>query len=485
MLKNILEFINHFETNFCFLMAFFVENYLIKYLCLLFMKAVVMPNSELIRSGRNLRGLLNDLKRDVPTAAKELDISEQELNSYIAGEMIIPLLLINKAVEIWPLNIRDFFILEDDTSNGMLFFSKEKSESSSRILKRGGQDYYEYRDTAMSKGSTFRPEWIKELVIVENNDPYSKKIFWNKGHFLHQFTYFVGPVNFYYEVNGKKYCVPMNTGDSMYITPYVPHTFTTRKNEKGEFGFILAVTFGGKIFGDAQQELSLLGHDLSKDFLIDYSKNPTGNIIKKFREQMNISQEYLVENSLVSLKRLIDIESGKVVASKEEMDKIALTLKIPSRELIPLQLEDPVIIVLYNNARKWQNNSYTFVELSSPIKLPYLKAFEVNINTNQKSYFIKVISHQYLYNVSAENILLYFIDTSNTFKEVLLRPNDSVYLKPNIQHGFISEGGKLLVVRIGGRLTGDTMHELSLLDQRGFERLCGELTMWYDPSGAT
>src|SRR3989338_6329310 len=361
------------------------------------MKAVVMPNSELIRSGRNLRGLLNDLKRDVPTAAKELGISEQELNSYIAGEMIIPLLLINKAVEIWPLNIRDFFILEDDTSNGMLFFSKEKSESSSRILKRGGQDYYEYRDTAMSKGSTFRPEWIKELVIVENNDPFSKKIFWNKGHFLHQFTYFVGPVNFYYEVNGKKYCVPMNTGDSMYITPYVPHTFTTRKNEKGEFGFILAVTFGGKIFGDAQQELSLLGHDLSKDFLIDYSNNPTGNIIKKFREQM---------------------------------DKIALTLKIPSRELIPLQLEDPVIIVLYNNARKWQNNSYTFVELSSPIKLPYLKAFEVNINTNQKSYFIKVISHQYLYNVSAENILLYFIDTSNTFKEVLLRPNDSVYLKP-------------------------------------------------------
>jgi len=139
VLKNILEFINHFETNFCFLIAFFVENYLIKYLCLLFMKAVVMPNSELIRSGRNLRGLLNDLKRDVPTAAKELDISEQELNSYIAGEMIIPMLLINKAVEIWPLNIRDFFILEDDTSNGMLFFSKEKSESSSRILKRGGQ----------------------------------------------------------------------------------------------------------------------------------------------------------------------------------------------------------------------------------------------------------------------------------------------------------------------------------------------------------
>jgi hypothetical protein len=31
----------------------------------------------------------------------------------------------------------------------------------------------------------------------------------------------------------KKKLEEMNTGDSMYISPYTPHSFTTRKNKEG------------------------------------------------------------------------------------------------------------------------------------------------------------------------------------------------------------------------------------------------------------
>ena len=36
--------------------------------------------------------------------------------------------------------------------------------------------------------------------------------------------------NYYIDKNGTKKLEEMNTGDSMYISPYTPHSFTTRKN---------------------------------------------------------------------------------------------------------------------------------------------------------------------------------------------------------------------------------------------------------------
>ena len=57
----------------------------------------------------------------------------------------------------------------------------------------------EHRDTAMSRVALFRPEWIEELCIVDDNDPENSFAQWNDGHFMHQFTYFIGDVNYYYK----------------------------------------------------------------------------------------------------------------------------------------------------------------------------------------------------------------------------------------------------------------------------------------------
>ena len=130
-------------------------------------------NESRMRSGSNFLGILNDIKRRPEDAAKELDVSIELIKSIIDGTSKIPLDLIEKAVRIWPVNKRDFFVIEDDCPNGVKIMSALDSEKSSRIMYRADKPYYEYRDTAMSKVAPFRPEWILELCNVEDNDPES------------------------------------------------------------------------------------------------------------------------------------------------------------------------------------------------------------------------------------------------------------------------------------------------------------------------
>ena len=130
-------------------------------------------NSEklhLIKSGQTFLGILNDIKRRPEDAAAELGISLDEINSIIRGEKIISQSIIEKAVKVWPVNIRDFYIIKDDCPVGVKIMIAEESKQSSRIMNRAGKPYYEYRDTAMSSTAPFRPEWIQELCFVENNE---------------------------------------------------------------------------------------------------------------------------------------------------------------------------------------------------------------------------------------------------------------------------------------------------------------------------
>ena len=145
-----------------------------------------------------LRKILNDLKRRPEDAAVELNISIEEINKMLNGELDPDFRLLKKATEIWPINLNDFFGIEDDTINNYKIFTNAESNNTTRIMQRKNKPYYRYKDTVMSKISPFRPEWIEELVVVDDNNPENPNVVFNNGHFLHQFTYFVGPVNFYY-----------------------------------------------------------------------------------------------------------------------------------------------------------------------------------------------------------------------------------------------------------------------------------------------
>ena len=314
-----------------------------------------VANQNKLKSGSNLLGILNDIKRRPEDAARELDVSLELINSIIRGQSDLPAELVEKAVKIWPVNKRDFFVIEDDCPDGIKLMTATDSEKSKRIMERAGKPYYEYRDTAMSKVGPFRPEWIMELCNVSDNDPENKLIQWNNGHFMHQFTYFIGDVNFYYiDKNGKKQTAKMSTGDSMYIAPFVPHTFATRNNSNSN-GIILALTYGGKLTGEFQQELASMSN-LGQEFALDFSsiESSSGSLLRYNREISTLSLEELSKRTNISLDDLKSFESGFKKPSITEFEKIAKSLSINIRDLLPNDVvEDKVIVKKHENCSSW------------------------------------------------------------------------------------------------------------------------------------
>lgn len=440
------------------------------------------------KTGSNFLGILNDIKRQPEDAADELGVSLDLIMSIIDGTSDIPSDLIEKAVTIWPVNKRDFYIIEDDCPDGIKIMSVIDSEKSARIMNRAGKPYYEYRDTVMSKVAPFRPEWILELCSVNDNDPENNSIQWNNGHFLHQFTYFIGNVNFYYkDQNGKKQVAVMNTGDSMYITPFVPHTFATRSDSKSK-GLILALTYGGKLTGEPQQELSSMSN-LGHEFALDFStkESSSGSLLKYHRDIASLSLEELSKRTSISIDELQNFESGKTIPEFSILEKIANALTVNVRDLlINNKIEDKVIIKNHNETKTWfypeKTKCYKFSELASTTALPFSKSFEVEILDSENSDLdLKSGLHQYIYNIGQSSITLNW-EVNGKKENTILHSNDSSYMKPFIKHNFRGDG-KLLILRVAGKIPGDSQRELSLVGEDNVKRAISETMQWFDKKG--
>jgi len=443
----------------------------------------------MIRSGKNFLGILNDIKRRPEDAANELEITLEEINQIIEGKKFLSPKLVNKAIQIWPVNARDFYIIQDDCPTGVKIMRHEDSKKSSRIMERAGKPYYEYRDTVMSTVAPFRPEWIRELCYVDDNDPLNPNIQWNNGHFMHQFTYFIGEVNFYYrDSNGEKKISVMNTGDSMYITPFTPHSFTTRKGAK-ENGLILALTYGGKLTGDVQQELSGLSVELGSNFALDFSSKETASasLLQYHRKIANLTIDELSKRTTISIDELKNFENTTKIPTFSDIEKIAQALTINIRDLLPNDKnEDKVIVKNHDEGRTWvypeNTKSYEFSELASTTALPFSKAFEIKVTALDNAELdLESGLHQYVYNVGNTQVTINWKFGDKNYSEII-NPDDSLYLKPFIKHSFRGDG-KLLILKIGGKIAGDSQRELSIVGKKNVERAISETMQWFDPKG--
>jgi methylphosphonate synthase len=426
------------------------------------------------------RKVLNDLKRRPEDAAVELNISSEEIKKILNGEVEPDFNLLKKATKIWPINLNDFFGIEDDTTNNYKIFTKAESDKTTRIMQRKNKPYYKYKDTVMSKISPFRPEWIEELVVVDNNNPENPNVAFNNGHFLHQFTYFVGPVNFYYiDENGKKKLEEMNTGDSMYISPYTPHSFTTRKNKENRLGLILALTYTDKVDNEVLNELSVIGNELGKKYLINYNNKVDGfkKNLKYFLNLSSLTEENFVKIHGINLKKIYNKNS---IPSFKDLEKIATALNINLKDLIPNKKFTSVKIGKYRKRLEWdypskKNYVYKFVELTNVNQLPCSKALELNVITGEDhQIFLEVPSHQYLYNIGETDC---FLETEKIIQK--FSPGDSIYLKPNVKHKFLKKS-KILILRIGGRIYGENIFHISSLSEKNFERLINDNKPWFN-----
>ena len=447
--------------------------------------------------GARIKSELNDLKRTPESAAKELEIDQKIINNIIEGNCEIKdvYMLINKMGSFYPIDSNDLYIPEEDCVNGVKIMRSDQSKISSRIFCRKNRTgsktpYYEYRDTAMSKISPFKPEWIKELRMVNDSDPKNPDVAYNNGHFLHQTTFFIGPVNFYWEINGKKYSSEMNTGDSNYITPFYPHSFTNRDPSKE--ALIIAVTFGGDV-RRAQKEIYLLGKERIEKSVIDYQNynKAVHQLVQQHMENEKVSVSNL-EEILKSKNLSTDINSlfdEDYTIQKSDIEMIASVLNIEISDLmIPQYKADEEVVIRHKKKNEGyfypskDNPLYKIYPLARTSKMPLMKGFDIEVlnkSIDMNNSFESLL-HYYVYNYG-ENDIKFNWELNDVKYDEILHSGDSLYIQPLIKHAFSNYSGRdagLLVIGVSGSINLLVQKELSYFSD--IKRIANETKQWFD-----
>jgi methylphosphonate synthase len=181
-------------------------------------------------------------------------------------------------------------------------------------------------------------------------------------------------------------------------------------------------------------------------------------------------------------------ENGLKIPSLNQIEKIANALTINIRDLLSNdKIEDKVIVLYYNECKTWfypeNTKIYELRQLASTTALPFSKSFEIKVlNSTNSELDLKSGLHQYIYNVGNNAISLSWMFNDIKYNEII-NPGDSLYLKPFIKHN-LRGNGKLLILRVGGKVAGDSQRELSIVGKKNTLRAISETMQWFNPKGS-
>jgi methylphosphonate synthase len=454
----------------------------------------VNANTSYLKSlGARIRSEANDLKRTPEVLARELGMRGEIVNSVLAGDANIETAqnMLLAMSEVYPISLADIWVDADDTDHGIRLMTAESSKESSRVFdrpdKNGKQnEYYEYRDTAMSRGSPFKPEWILELRCIEDLNPDNPDVAFNNGHLMHQTTFFIGPVNFYWEVDGKRHCVEMDTGDSNYITPYVPHSFASRDPDRP--GLIIAVTFSGLV-GRALRDFISIGVEAAERAAGDLrDENSFHHRLTRHCNAESISLKNLEARAIkngMNATRAQMIVAGDALPDSEELETLASLLVVRPSDLMvyPLDRRDEVVVQRFGEkgSRPFPDDNspaYQITELARSRQQPYMKGFELTVLGGGNGQFEHCL-HEYVYNYGDEPVELIW----EPERSAILNPGDSACIRPLVPHRFEkpdgANAGHLIVIRVPGQLTDQVLDEYATFAVEGRSRVAAEMRRWF------
>lgn len=452
------------------------------------------------RLGARILSEANDLKRTPEALAHDIGMDIGTVRSVIEG--IAPADTARSVVvamsEKYPISLASVSVEPDDTERGVRIMRAGESARSSRVFDRKDKNdettpYYEYRDTAMSKLAPFKPEWIQPIRFVDDCEAANPDVAYNKGHLMHQCTFFIGEVNFYWQIDGEYHAAEMNTGDSNYITPFVPHSFTSRNSNRP--GLIIAVTYSGQV-RRAIDEISMIGSDGIHDLI---GGGTVADIPFSARLRRYMNAESLGSEDLA--KRLKDagmkpdkaerIVDGGLVPVGADIEVVASALSIRPTDLAsnPSSNGDAVILRYAEQSpmRAYPNGNkpvYRLRELARTQQQPELKGFDMNIISNgwENGGVLRHSLHQYVYNYGDTPAAITWRDNDQEMTDMLL-PGDSAYVRPMTPHAFGVSGdsseANLAVVRVPGLMNNNVLDEFATFAPAGRARVAEETTQWF------
>ncbi|CAE8583141.1 unnamed protein product, partial [Polarella glacialis] len=472
--------------------------------------------SQVAAMGACLLSEANDLKRPLNIVAQELNVSLERLEALLHGNLEVSdaLDVLRKMSEVYPVPLNDLWLDADDTTGGVRLFTSEAAEASARVLDRLDRTgtrspYYEYRDAAMSRCSQFRPEWIKELRIVTSGDPLDPDVQMNNGHLMMQTTLFLGPVDFYWtDRHGKVHRKACDTGDSNFISPYVPHSFTARAGSPE--AIIIAVTYGGNV-RRALTEFSRVGARQVLSLAGDLRELPAAprHVLKRHLDAECMTEQSFAASLLpagVAEARVTDILNGSEPTA-EELAAIASALTVRISDLLVCPLEESEEVVTTGASDTWsrarQLSTYLMAPLARTRHQPDLKTFDVEVlDSARPGEELCCGLHAFVYHFGSEPVELSWVGgKAQVAHTATLQPGDSAYIAPLTVHRFsvcslasprntrssqpnpngaaCGKGRRLFLVRIPGHLSGETLAEFATFSAHGRERAGAETVRWY------
>lgn len=425
-----------------------------------------------------LRTALNDLKRTPEIVGKELGIPVTMIDAVVHGQDFDrdhAWKIINLITDFYAVDKKHLSLNIDSSNGGVWHCTRQQSIDSARIFDRCNADgvsvpYYRYMDTAMASVAPFKPELIEMLVQVGDNDAMNTNVVMNKGHLLAQMTFFIGPVNFYCTIRGKRQCVAMNTGDSCIITPFVPHSFTTR--DSSQYSAIIAVTFSTRV-RDALPDLVLQN---TQKLLAAAGDARDPGACRELRIRRAAELRGM---SMQDVERLLSADHRQA-----EQDAIlSRCLNVP-QALLTVQEVKVDQEVQYAFSSKSPGDGQGRNErkpLASAMHMPDCGGFEWYVkerDTMQSQFF------NYFYNhgkipVSVE------IEEDGVIQERVFAPGDSFVLKPFVDikvapdlHNS-TETAKIVVVKVAGCVGVHALNEISTFAAEGRDNMSSNVTKWW------
>lgn len=453
-------------------------------------------NHYLMHLGARVLTGANNLKRTPEALANEVGWDETAVRDVIAGETDFDTAraLVHAMVDTYPIALDELWVTPDDTDDGVRVMSEEATTTSSRVFNRkdctgGHSPYYDYRDTAMSRTGPFKPEWIQPLRVVEDAGPDNCDVAYNKGHLLHQTTFFIGEVNFYWTQEGKNYGAEMNTGDSNYITPFVPHSFTSRDPE--HLGLIIAITYAGGV-SRALDDFGHLGSEQSNALVGDLRQpdEAFSALLARHLQNESLRPSELARRLLVgglAEARASALADGSACVHSDELNILAEALHVRPSDLMVSALTREEEVVLHYRAdtapRPYpsvEQPAYLLTDLARTKHQPGLKGFDVTVVDEDTSGAEWLHSlHEYIYNYGDTAVTLHWGEG----RTGVIAPGGSAYIRPGVMHRLSrasDEGeGRVVVVRVPGDLTDSVLTEFAAFAADGRSRVGRESTSWF------
>jgi len=426
-----------------------------------------------------------------------MGLSLQEVESVLCGEASGETThrFLLRMGEVYPVDPGELMVPVDDSDAGVNVMKRDASAKSSRITYRKNSAgertaYYEYWDTAMMRLGPFLPELIRQLRETKTPDPLNPEVAYNEGHLNHQYTFFTGPINFYYDLNGTKHCLEFQPGDSCYCTPWWPHTFTTR--DRKAHSWIVAVTYGGDV-RRAQKEIYQLRSRM-RHYRLDTRRieRGTGQLIRHHFEnecltwaEFDLRAQRL--GCAIRAARALDETAAK---SPSELEECAAVLGVHVSDLMLVdykpELEVPFTRFREEDGYDYPNEPsrlYRLYALARSPAFPTMKGFNLHVHgelADLETQGWDTGLHSYVYNYGTEPVTFWW-SREGEMRQDRLEPGDSACIQPWVKHAFgRAEGagiGQLCLMRAAGAVNQAVQKEMSYMSENS--RLYCEDRRWF------